>query len=205
MNIVEEMSLQTGDILLFRGKTYMSYLLEYFGYSKYSHVGIVLKNPKFLNPDLEDGLYILESSWNKTLDAENHLHKVGVQISDLTSVVEESVKGSVYVRRVSCVRDENFYTRLSAIHKEIHDKPYDLNLYDWICAKYNLTCQLPVQSYFQSKSQFWCSALVSYIFCELGLCDKNINWSLMAPREFSSDENGHLTFTCEIGKETLLY
>jgi hypothetical protein len=43
------------------------------------------------------------------------------------------------------------------------------------------------------------------VFCELGLLDKEINWSLMAPREFSSDEGKQLHFRCTVEKEKLLY
>jgi len=34
---------------------------------------------------------------------------------------------------------------------------------------------------------------------------QDINWTLMAPREFSSDEGKYITFLCDIEKEKLLY
>jgi hypothetical protein len=200
MNIISEMSLETGDILLFRGNTFISYLLEYFGYSRYSHVGMVLKNPKFLNPDLEDGLYILESSWNNTPDAENHRFKTGVQIHRLDDILREYPSHSVYVRSLGCERNDAFYQRLSEIHTQIHDKPYDFNLYDWVCAKYNLDCKLPIDVSRNHTKSFWCSALVTYILYELDIIERNVNWTLVAPRELS-DEGKTLVFKCPIGKE----
>ena len=80
MNLKDEASLQTGDILLFRGTSWVSWLVEWFGVSRYSHVGMVIKNPQFMNLDLEDGTYILESSWNNTPDVEDHQMKMGVQL-----------------------------------------------------------------------------------------------------------------------------
>jgi len=202
---MNEISLETGDIILFRGTGVIATFLEYFGKSKYSHVGIILKNPKFLNEKLEDGIYILESSYNNTPDAEDNKLKLGVQIHRLDDVIPEFGKNSAYIRKVNCVRDEKFYENLSNIHKEIHNKPYDLNVFDWISAKYNLDKEISPNPLYKQTREFWCSALVSYIFYELGMIKQDINWTLMAPREFSSDEGKYITFLCDIEKEKLLY
>uniref|UniRef100_A0A6C0KTV5 Peptidase n=1 Tax=viral metagenome TaxID=1070528 RepID=A0A6C0KTV5_9ZZZZ len=201
MDIRLEASLETGDIVLFRGTSWISWLVEWFGVSRYSHVGIVIKNPKFLNPELEDGTYLLESSWNNTPDVEDHLYKVGVQLHLLDDILKESVKGSVEIRRVHCERNKAFYEKLYELHKEIHGRPYDVNPVDWLCAKYNIACPFPVNARFQNKKSFWCSALVSYVFCELGIIQKDVNWSIIAPREFSSKEGKQLQFTCQIDPE----
>lgn len=196
-------SLDTGDIILFRGKGIIATVLEYFGKSKYSHVGIILKNPKFLNDNLEDGVYILESSYNDTPDAEDHKIKLGVQIHKLEDVVKEFPKDGIYIRKVNCVRDDNFYKKLSDIHKKIHNKPYDLNIFDWISAEYNLNKEISPNPLYKHTKDFWCSALVSYIFYELGLIKDDINWSLIAPREFSSVEGKYLTFLCNVDVEKI--
>jgi hypothetical protein len=205
MNIQDEMDLQTGDILLFRGTGWISWLVEYAGISKYSHVGMIVKNPKFLNPALEDGIYLLESSWNNTPDVEDHNFKVGVQLHYVDDILKECTKGSVEVRHVRCERNEEFYKKLGEIHKEIHNKPYDLKPCDWLCARYNIACPFAPNALFQSKKSFWCSALLSYIFCELGLINKDINWTIMGPREFSSEEGKQIHFQCTVDKEKLLY
>lgn len=205
MNLLDEIQLETGDLLLFRGTSWISWLVEWFGVSRYSHVGIIIKNPKFLNPELEDGVYLLESSWNNTPDAEDHQYKIGVQLHLLEDVLKECTKGSVQVRHVHCERNEAFYNTLRAVHTEIHGKPYDLNPMDWLCAKYNIACPIAVNARFQTKKSFWCSALVSYVFCELGLVQKEINWSLMAPREFSSKEGKQIQFQCRVDQEMPIY
>jgi hypothetical protein len=205
MDIRLEASLDTGDLVLFRGTSWISWLIEWFGVSRYSHVGVIIKNPKFLNEELEDGTYLLESSWNNTPDAEDHLYKVGVQLHLLDDILKESAKGSVEIRRVHCERNKAFYDKLDELHKEIHGKPYDLNPVDWLCAKYNIACPYPVETRFQKRKSFWCSALVSYLFCELGIIQKDVNWSIIAPREFSSKEGKQLQFTCKVDAETTLY
>lgn len=205
MKIQDEMDLQTGDLILFRGTSWLSWLIEWAGISKYSHVGMIVKNPRFLNPALEDGTYLLESSWNDTPDAEDHQFKVGVQLHLLDDILKEYPKGSVEMRKVHCERNDAFYEKLAEIHRDIHNKPYDMNPYDWLCARYNMMCPFPPEDTFKSKKTFWCSALVSYIFCKLELIDQEVNWSLMAPREFSSEEGKQIHFRCIVDKEKLIY
>ena len=200
MNLKDEISLQTGDIILFSGNTWISRIIQYVGRSSYSHIGIILKNPRFLN--LEDGIYLLESGYNPIPDSENHTIKYGVQIHLLDDVLKRCTKRSVFVRHVQCVRDEEFYERLSKVHSEIHDKPYDLNLFDWTNAEYNLFCPRSISKTFQITDRFWCSALVTYVLESLGLIE-DVNWTLVAPREFG--KGGSLKWKCHITDEELLF
>lgn len=197
--------LETGDILLFRGGKIISKLLECFGKSKYSHVGMVLKNPKYIRPDLEDGLYLLESSANDTPDVEDLQFKLGVQIHRLEDVLHEFPKGSVYARQVACMRDETFYERLRTIHEEVHNKPYDLNPADWVRAEWNLIHPLDIRPTYQKTESFWCSALLCYIYGRLECLETEMDWSIIAPREFSSEEGTLLRFRCPVSKDTLYY
>lgn len=204
MNLREEISLETGDVLLFRGTTWLSWFIEWFGWSSYSHVGIVVKNPKFLNPELEDGTYILESSWNNTPDAEDKKMKFGVQLHLLDEVLVEYPKGSVFVRHIKCERNSTFYATLAKVHQDIHDKPYDMNPWDWLCAIYNQLCPLATNSQFQQTNTFWCSSLVSYLFYQWGFISPVVNWSLICPKEFS-EQGQQLRFLCPISKEKNIY
>ena len=79
-----------------------------------------------------------KSSFNNTPDSEDHLYKLGVQIHRLEDVLKEYSPGSVFVRHIDTERDDTFYKKLSDIHKEIHNKPYDLDINDWLLAKLNL-------------------------------------------------------------------
>jgi len=191
----------TGDILLFRGNQLVSKLLECFGRSKYSHVGMVLKNPRFLRPDLEDGLYVLESSSNDIPDVEDHARILGVQIHRLEDVLRSYPEGSVFIRHVSCERNDAFYEKLRAIHEDVHHKPYDLNPADWIRAEWNLIHPLEVNPAYQKTSAFWCSALLCYLYGRLDLLEAEMDWSLIAPREFSAEEGTLLRFRCSVARE----
>ncbi len=81
-------TLETGDILLYHGTNYwFSYLIEWFTYSEFSHVSMVLKDPIYLDPKLE-GLYILESGAENIPDAVEGKTHFGVQIVDLNEIIE---------------------------------------------------------------------------------------------------------------------
>ena len=174
--------LETGDIVLFHGNYFFSYIVEYFTNSVYSHVGVVLKNPN-LGDATFTGIYLLESEREDTPDPENNRIKKGVQIINLEEKMKH-YKGRIYVRKLHCTRDKNFYEKIIKIHSTVHNIPYDLNPLDWIKAYYKLDIGNT-----QKENTYWCSALVSYVYVELGFLDKHISWTLISPKELSSSSN----------------
>jgi hypothetical protein len=194
--------LQTGDIILFQGRSFISYVLEYFGRSPYSHVGMIVRNPSFLNPMLEDGIYLLESGWNPIPDVETGQTKIGVQLHFLEDILKECPPNTVYVRKVECQRDPAFYETLQTIHQTVQNIPYDLNPWDWLMGLYSMKHTLPLEPSYQRTDRFWCSALLAYIFDKLQLIQP-VNWTLIAPREFG-DRGTLLSFRCNVAKEILL-
>jgi hypothetical protein len=196
-------TLETGDIILFRGNSWLSYLLQWIGRSRYSHVGMIIKNPSFINNSLPDGLYLLESGWNSIPDSEDHTIKTGVQLHLLSDILKECQPGSVYVRRISCQRNPTFYEKLDTIHQTIHNRPYDMNLWDWIRAAYHLDIDGSIApSSSATTKQFWCSALIAYVFDKLDLIEP-VNWSVVTPRDFSLWST-RLQFRCTISQEELI-
>jgi hypothetical protein len=163
---------------------------------------MILRNPTYIRPDLEDGLYLLESSSNDTPDVEDRQFKIGVQIHRLDDILKEFPKGSVYIRYMDVPREDSFYNTLKEIHQEIHGKPYDLNPIDWIRAEWNLIHPLDIDPKFQKTGSFWCSALLCYIYGRLNCLETEMDWSIIAPREFSSEEGTLLRFRYPISKDT---
>lgn len=199
------MDLETGDLLLFHGTTLLSNILEYFGQSKYSHIGMIVKNPKFLNDHLEDGIYVLDSSYGYKPDEEDNQIKYGVQIHKLEDIIKLYDPYMIYIRKVkNVIRDNIFYEKLKEIHTTIYNKPYDLNIIDWITALENLSNPITINPLWKKTNRFWCSSLISYIYLKLGWIS-DVNWSLIAPREFSSKEStGQLLFICVLEDELVL-
>ena len=68
------------------------------------------------------------------------------------------------------------------MHKTVYDKPYDCLPKDWIAALFHETNGTDART----TKHFWCSALVGYIYTQLGLLSENTDWSILRPSDFSS-------------------
>ena len=202
-------TLQTGDIILFSGNYWYSNIIKYFEKSKYSHVGMVLKDPTFIK-GVDKGLYFIESGYEGMKDVEDHEKKFGVQINKLEDVIKQNLEegSSVYYRKL-VLDDEskrkNFMKIMEKTHKIVHGKPYDIKIKDWIKAE----IALEENSYehfkgamYKKTSTFWCSALVTYLYSQLGLVDKDIPWTIVAPKEFSEKGTLLKLIDCKFGPET---
>ena len=179
-------NLKTGDILLYDYKGsgifgYFSKLIEYFTESNYSHVSIILKDPTFIHPSLK-GYYVWQSSWTDIPDSQDNKLKLGVQITPFEEVYNyyKDNSSSIYVRRIECKNNIFNYEKMSEIHNVVYNKPYDIIPTDWIQAYYSIDYDP------QKTNRFWCSALVGYIYTMCGLLNKNTDWSILKPSDFSS-------------------
>ncbi len=199
-------NLETGDLLLFNSHhsglfSFFTSLIKWGTHSNYSHIGIVLKDPKFINPSLK-GLYLWESSYNGEPDPQDGKIKLGVQITPLYEIINYYKKngGSIFVRKINSTSDipinEIFNDKiLIDIHNKVYDKPYDIVPTDWIGAflKYDIEPQ--------KTNRFWCSALVGYIYTRVGILNKNTDWSILTPNDFSlSGENLNYTNIAKLDK-----
>ena len=192
-------SCQTGDILLYSTSLWYSKIIEKCTGSKYSHISIILRDPVYIDPKLK-GLYILESGFERTPDPTDGKIKFGVQIKSLNEVLESyesSWLGTLYYRKLECTRDELFYEKLDKIYNIVYDKPYDINLCDWIKAAFKIDIGNE-----HKTNTFWCSALVAFIYCKMNLLE-NVPWTMVSPKEFSyyEDSNSLKFINCVLNKE----
>ena len=180
-------NLNTGDILLFdyEGGGSMgifSWLIKKVTKSNITHVGMVLKDPVFINPSLK-GYYVWESGWEGTPDPQDGKVKFGVQITPFEEIFQNYKKknGKIYVRRVTC--PVNLFTteKLLQIHEIVYDKIYDIIPTDWIEAAFRRDDNP------QKTSRFWCSALVGYIYTQCGCLHPGTDWSMIRPSDFVED------------------
>ena len=70
---------------------------------------------------------------------------------------------------------------LEEIHKIDYNKTYDIIIRDWIEAYFKN------DPHPQKISRFWCSALVAFIYTKVGLFDSSLDWSIIRPSFFSSE------------------
>ena len=143
---------------------------------------MVLKDPDFIHPTLK-GYYVWESGWDGTPDPQDGLIKLGVQITPFEEVYQKVQKngGKLYLRSINC--DPSIFNSniLNKIHDVVYKKPYDLVPKDWIEAA------IKKDDCPQKTDRFWCSALVGYIYTELGLLPKDTDWSILTPSDFSTE------------------
>jgi hypothetical protein len=190
-------SLKNGDVLLFQSQgTCFGGCIRLCTKSKFSHVGMVLENPTYIDPKLNEGLYLLESGAEPFNDAEDNTNKLGVQIQKLVPVLKEYGANNIFTRKLNPF--SNFSTKkMLGAHKIIHDKPYDLNIIDWVEAL--IDDKIPIFKK-QTTKRFWCSALISYIYIKLGYLPENTQWSMISPENWNS-KNTVLKFqNCNMGE-----
>lgn len=176
-------SFETCDILLFEDTSgwWFSNIIKWFTGSIYNHVALVLKNPTYMNPDL-NMLCILESGIEPFPDAENKIVKFGVQINELFRVVSD-YPGHVWIRHLDAqIPIKTIEKELTSIHNSFHNKPYDWNPYDLL----NTVLRFKNADN-QRNNNFFCSSLVAYIYTKLGLFNDNEQWDLITPSFFSTD------------------
>ena len=174
----------TGDLLLFNNNKptgimgLFTDLIKYSTHSNYSHVAMVLKDPKFLHPSLK-GLFVWESSWEGKPDPQDNKIKLGVQITPLQEILNDYKDNIVMLRKIKCDKPVFDDQTLADIHKVVYDKPYDIVPKDWLSAFFRKDDNP------QKVSRFWCSALVGYIYTTCGILEPSTDWSILRPNDFS--------------------
>lgn len=190
---------ETGDYLLYNSNAIISRFIEYMSGSRYSHIAMILKDPVWIDETLR-GIYIFESGIENVPDAETGKKVFGVQIVPIEYVLNQYKNarvGNLYYSKVECERDETFYNKLKEIISCVENKKYDLNPCDWIKAKFDIEV-----GNIHRTDKFWCSALMSYVYSQLGFLDADIPWTIIAPRRFSYYENEKLSFQkCQVNAE----
>jgi hypothetical protein len=95
-------------------------------------------------------------------------------------------------------RNEQFYLNFKLAYDNVKNKPYNKNIFDWLEVLFGYKL-------FDKKitNRFWCSALVSYIYVNLNILSKEIDWSLITPKYFS-DEKIDFINNCNLGEIKIL-
>ncbi len=183
-------SCETGDLLLYSSKKWYSYIIEFLGWSKYSHVSIIIKDPTWINPDFT-GLYIFESGAENVNDVLINQHIYGVQLvklEDALKYYQNGINGNIYYIKNNFERTNELNNKLKDVIINNDDKPYDINPIDWIGAKFNL------KIVHRTTIRYFCSALVAYVFTQLNLLPANTDWTIISPKEYSYYEKSRLNF-----------
>lgn len=185
-------SLHTGDIVLFGDPTYwFSRIIMCCTDSPWSHVGIVLRDPVYIDPKLT-GVYLWESGVEDLPDAADSKKKWGIQLVELEKKIREydgivSVRKLINLNNIPCCTPER-NTKLQVIYNTTYNKPYDYNPLNMIFCLLNMS-----KMNTRNLNRMFCSAFSSYIYTELGYIDPKTNWSMIEPCQFSSKCSPTLT------------
>ena len=192
--LIKKYNLRTGDILLFDNKSkncfgFFTDVIKLVTKSPFSHVAMVLIDPIYIDPKLK-GLFIWESSIEKEPDPQDGKKKLGVQITPFQEIYDEYQKtnSKIVLRKLHARHGLISNQKLLDIHKVVYDKPYDLDINDWVQEI------IGKDKHPQKTDRFWCSALVGYIYSKLGIIDPATDWSFLRASDFSIKYNGKIKF-----------
>ena len=181
--------LKTGDLLLCDDLQYsswglFSWFIKFMTKSDFSHVGMIVVDPVFTDIPVK-GIYVWTSGISDVPDPEDKTKKFGVQFVPYDHFIK-TYGGKIYVRRIEFENMEEYTKifnneKLKEIHKVVYDKPYDIVVTDWIEAY----CKKDPHP--QKTSRFFCSAFIGYVYTKLTLLDKGLDWSILSPSYFSSE------------------
>jgi hypothetical protein len=181
--------LKTGDLLLCDDLQYsswglFSWFIKFMTKSDFSHVGMIVVDPVFTDIPFK-GIYVWTSGISDVPDPEDKTKKFGVQFVPYDHFIK-TYGGKIYVRRIEFENMEEYTKifnneKLKEIHKVVYDKPYDIVITDWIEAY----CKKDPHP--QKTSRFFCSAFIGYVYTKLTLLDKGLDWSILSPSYFSSE------------------
>lgn len=185
MNKFDIKNFQTGDILLFSNifkwynpLTYPGKIIEIATRSPYSHVGIILKSPTYIDEKLT-GTYLWESDADGSRDAETNEIKFGVKLTPIEEVMQW--KEYIYLKKINKTFSHKYDDEsIKTLYEVTKDKPYDTNVIDWICAFFR-------NKLVKTDKRFFCSAFVGFILVQLGFLKLSCDFSIIRPCDF--DEN----------------
>lgn len=178
-NLVNPKIVDNFDIVLFSAKHFFfSRIIEYFTNSPYSHVGLILKSPTYISPKLT-GTYL----WESGEEIVDNKIKLGVQLTEWDNLFK-NYDGRIWMRKLMPNLDIDVNKeKIVEIYNNTINKPYDLDIFDFICAD----LQLDIGNC-RKTDKFFCSALCGYIYEKMGIIENNVKWDLLEPKMFAGNE-----------------
>lgn len=182
---------KTGDLLLFNTRTHWyDFLIEKFTNSKFSHVGMIYRDMPCLDCS-NVGICLLESGYESFPDVVKNKQIYGVQLADLEEVLDayKSTTKSVtiYYRKLDRGLTKNEFNILQEAVDKVYAKPYDLLPQDWLKSAFDVH-----EGNEQRTRTFWCSALVAYLYDQIGFIKRDTPWTIIQPTQFSFYEGKQL-------------
>jgi hypothetical protein len=165
--------MESGDLLLFPWSGWFSYFTYLFG-SKYTHAGIYIKDPHSLNQDLPDGDYILHTTFM------NGIYDIHLERLDQAILCY----GQPDYKKIHAPRNKYFSTMLEELFRRFATRSFGEDLFDWLSRFDGDVHRSP--EYYRYTQQFWSSALVSYVYKQIGWI-RSLDWGMVSPSGLDGD------------------
>lgn len=181
-----DLHLHTGDILLFGVNGCLSHLIAQALDSHWTHVAMVLQNPVFLNPQWV-GTYVIQAT---VILAPGRESVFGVEVVPLANVL--GTHRMVALRRLEGERPLGWEAPLGPLYQNMRDASFDLDPRRWLPALLSHWIGPTFQHWVHQETDavptsFFCSSLVGFLYCKLGLLPPDHPWSVMTPADFLQD------------------
>jgi hypothetical protein len=191
--------LDTGDIVLFQGRGFVSHMIRLGTSSRWSHVGMVVKQDEW------GTLMLWESQGIQTLtDVLTGTARNGVKLVVLSDRVK-TFDGEVSVRRLTGFeRDAAMKRKLRAFRNEVRGRPFEKSVLTQIKAALDDGIGLGHNE--EDLSSLFCSELIAETYQRLGLLGDELPSAEYVPADFSSEREArlHLLGNARLGKEQKL-
>ena len=174
--------LRTGDIVLFSGKCLVSRIIRFLSKSKWSHVGMIIIDPKYDYPLIYEAT---KSNDTICLDA-NRVS--GVQLTPLYERVH-NYNGSVGIRKLKGVdlSDESLYS-LYLFKTFMIGIAFEDSFITFLAAIY----PLPYGERYGDARKVYCSELIAQCYMEMGLLTRLPPSNKYAPSFFDETKENKL-------------
>jgi hypothetical protein len=173
-NIREE--LNTGDVVLFAGKGFVSGIVKFFSRSKWSHVGIIVKSN-----DLNMVLIWESTGLSKVKDMDSGKLVLGVQTVTLSDRLDE-YQGEAWVRQYDGRVTKKMIAALAEFRRESKGKPYEKNYWQLAKSLLDFSWLRPNK---KDVSSLFCSELVAESLQRMGLVATDLPSNEFTPRDFA--------------------
>ena len=179
--------LQTGDIVLFSGRSRKSTSIKWLTLCPWSHVGMVLRMPPGSGP-LADTVLLWESTnFDNLKDVLDGVARRGVQLVLLSERVQIYL-GEIAIRQLSVHRDDAMLDALSALRMKLRNRPFEEKKLELLRA----VLDGPFERWHapEDLSSLFCSELIAETYQAMGLLPDHPDAkpsNEYTPRDFAGD------------------
>ncbi len=173
--------LKTGDMVLFSGGGFISRIIQMYTRSKWSHVGLVVKDGWF------DMLLLWESTTLSKIKTVNGIVRQGVAIRPLSEVIA-NYDGVVGVRQLDKPLSDGQELDIGDLRKEFKGRDYEQSkselfksAYDFIGGKNE-----------EDLSSLFCSELVAEAYQRIGLLSEDVPSNEYTPADLAEVQTSRI-------------